>query len=54
MSNLNTHFKLIIEVPEFKKRMGNVKQGKKQVTMSVKSEKLEKVISSKKEKSKLA
>eukprot|EP00347_Sterkiella_histriomuscorum_P006575 403352251 len=32
MSNLNNHFKSITGLAEFKKRMGNVKQGKKQMT----------------------
>lgn len=31
MSNLNNHFKTITKVKEFVKRMGNIKQGKKQV-----------------------
>ncbi|CDW74721.1 elongation factor 1-gamma 3 [Stylonychia lemnae] len=31
MSNLNNHFKTIIALPEFRSRMGAVKQGKKQL-----------------------
>jgi ABC-type uncharacterized transport system fused permease/ATPase subunit len=31
MSNLNNHFKLITALEAFKRRMGNVKQGKKQL-----------------------
>jgi len=32
MSNLNNHFKLVTGLEAFKKRMGVVKQGKKQMT----------------------
>lgn len=31
MNGLNSNFKTITALPEFKKRMGNIKQGKKQV-----------------------
>ena len=31
LNNLNDHFKRVIPLPEFKKRFGNIKQGKKQV-----------------------
>lgn len=34
MSNLNNHFKTIVGLEAFKKRMGNVKQGKKQMVPS--------------------
>lgn len=34
MANLNNHFKSITALEAFKKRMGNVKQGKKQMTPS--------------------
>ena len=30
MSNINNHFKLVTALPEFRSRMGAVKQGKKQ------------------------
>ena len=52
MSNLNAHFKKITDLPEFKSRMGNVKQGKKQVSISLSKEKQDSKISSKKEKCK--
>jgi glutathione S-transferase len=31
MSGINSHFKTVTQIPEFKKRMGNIKQGKKQI-----------------------
>ncbi len=31
LNNLNAHFKLITELPVFRGRMGNVRQGKKQL-----------------------
>lgn len=34
MSNLNNHFKMVAGLEVFKKRMGIVKQGKKQMTPS--------------------
>jgi hypothetical protein len=54
MSNLNNHFKRIIELPEFKARMGNIKQGKKQISIPSTNEKIDTKISAKKEKSKQA
>lgn len=54
MSYLNSHFKRIIEIPEFKARMGTIKQGKKQITIPSLNEKSETKISAKKEKSKQA
>ena len=38
MSNLNSHFKNVTGLEEFRKRMGIIKQGKKQYTISFASE----------------
>lgn len=52
LNNLNGHFKAIAALPEFKARMGNIRQGKKQIlpaSLQGETSKQEKVINAKAE-----
>ena len=35
LANLNNHFKMVVTLPEFKGRMGSIKQGKKQILLPI-------------------
>ena len=52
LSNLTAHFKLVTSLPEFKKRLGNVKPGKKQILPPFNEEKPKSNVIESKEKKK--